>query len=175
MVPDGPKRAQDEARMALYRIRSWKLRPRTPTKKILQKQKSNMFSRLFDIFKYWLSSLQLRISCPTLGHLGLILGPLGAILGSSWAFWGPSWALLGPSRGHLGVILGHPGRILGHLRPILGPSWAIWGPPRAIFGASRPLPAILLHLRFNLTASWGYVGPFWGCLGPSFPHSGASQ
>ena len=39
MVPDGPRRAQDEARMALYRISSWKLRPRTPTKKNLQQPK----------------------------------------------------------------------------------------------------------------------------------------
>ena len=123
---------------------------------------------LFVHLFIYIHTCVLRLPWPMLGHLGLILGPLGAILGSSWVFWGPSWALLGPSRGHLGVILGHPGRILGHLRPILGPSGAIWGPPRAIFGASRPLPAILLHLKLNLTASWATLGRFGAVSGHIF-------
>ena len=111
--------------------------------------KSLIVLRLFNVFDIGPSWLQLRLSCPMLGHLGLMLVPLGTILGPSWALLGPSWALLGPPWDHPGGLLGLLGAILGPHGGPLGPSWG--------------------HL-----GSWrSHLGPPWGSLGPLVDHLGA--
>ena len=85
------------------------------------------FPWVFEGFWHLAFLMQLRLSCPLLGHLDLIWGRLGAILSPSWALLGPSWALLGPPWGHPGALLGLLRATLDPPGGPLGPSWGHLG------------------------------------------------
>ena len=110
---------------------------------------------------------QLRLSCPMLGHLGLILGSLGALLVPSWALLGPSWGPLGPPWGHLGVILAHLGDILGRPGAPPGHMYEL----AAILGQfCLNLATLMVHPRAFWALSWLIFGPFGAILGLFWAH-----
>ena len=120
--------------------------------------KTVIFLRFFKVFGIEPSSLQLRLSCPMLRHLGPSWGHLRALLDSHRAILGPSWGPLGPSWGSLGPSWGLHGATLGPFWLILGPSWATSGLLGALVGH---LGTFLSHGLLIL----GELGPFGASLG----------